>query len=287
MNQPTLHQYRTEMQIAKYSPVTIDDRLSLLRRLAEHIGKPLLDATEDDLRDFQAQFAHLAPTSVNIYSRHMKAFYAWAARRRLIDRSPAEDLIIPKVPKGRPHPTTADELRIIFACTRGVLRLVYVLAAFAGLRRGEICRLQRRDLDLSQSLATALVHGKGGKERIVPLLAPVVAELFDFGLPRTGWVVLKDGRPYSPAKLSVDSHTHLHRLGLATTLHSMRGTFATNAARATRDPLFVRDLLGHASVATTEIYMASDMDGAHERLAAVSALAESYLGPVVRALRPA
>lgn len=282
MNQlalPALHQYRTEMEIAKYSPVTISDRIALLQRLAHHLDKPLLDATEDDLRGFQARFAHLAPASVDIYSRHMKAFYDWAARRRLLDRSPAENLIIPKVPKGRPHPTTADELRIIFACTRGVLRLVYVLAAFAGLRRGEICRIQRRDLDLAQPLATVLVHGKGGKERIVPLLAPVVAELYEYGLPRAGWVVKRDGRPYAPGQLSIDSHNHLRQLRLSTTLHSMRGTFATAAAQATHDPLFVRDLLGHESVATTEIYMASTMADAHARLALLAEVAESFLTP--------
>lgn len=58
----------------------------------------------------------------------------------------------------------------------------------------------------------------------------------------------------------------------------VRHYFATYAARITKDPLFVRDLLGHASVATTEIYMASDMEGAHARLAGLTAQAERVLG---------
>jgi site-specific recombinase XerD len=46
----------------------------------------------------------------------------------------------------------------------------------------------------------------------------------------------------------------------------MRAAFATQAAMLTHDPLFVRDLLGHASVKTTEIYMQSSLAGAHDRL---------------------
>lgn len=278
-NESALHQFATDMQIAKYSPVTIGARMELLRRLAGHLDKPLLDVTGDDLRSFQAEFAHLAPASVNIYSRHIKAFYDWATKRRLISCNPCEEMTIPRVPKGRPHPTTVDELRTVFACTRGVLRLVYTLAAFVGLRRGEICHMQRHDLELASATPTALVHGKGGKERVVPLLAPVVAEIYEYGLPRAGWVVKRDGRPYSPGQLSIDSHNHLRGLRLSTTLHSMRGTFATAAAQATRDPLFVRDLLGHSSVATTEIYMASTMADAHARLAVLAEVAESFLSP--------
>lgn len=276
-DESALHQYATDMQIAKNSPITIKARMDVLRRLAGHLDKPLLDATGDDLRRFQAEFAHLAPASVNIYSRHVKAFYDWATRRRLVAYNPCEEMTIPRVPKGRPHPTTVDELRIVFACTTGVLRLVYTLAAFVGLRRGEICRLQRHDLELASGSPTALVHGKGGKERVVPLLAPVVAELYEYGLPRAGWVVKRDGRPYAPEQLSIDSHNHLRSLRLSTTLHSMRGTFATAAAQATHDPLFVRDLLGHESVATTEIYMASTMADAHARLASLAEVAEGFL----------
>jgi len=272
-----MRQYVTEMRVANYSPVTIADRVELLGRLARFIDKPLLDATPDDLAAFQAQFVHLAPATINIYSRHVKAFYDWAVKRGHLSVSPAAELVIPRVNKGRPHPTTPEDLQTVFACTqRGPLRTAYVLAAFAGLRRAEICGLHRRDLDLAPPAPTALVHGKGRKERIVPLLPPVIGEL---GSGARGWLVAHpDGRPYIPDRLSTESGRHLQRIGVATTLHSMRHAFATYAARMTKDPLFVRDLLGHESVATTEIYMDSDMEAAHARLSGVAAQAERLLG---------
>lgn len=280
-----MRQYVTEMKIAKLSPVTIADRIEVLERLRRYLdgqhGVGLLDAAPEQLRGFQATFAHLAPASVNIYTRHVRAFYQWATDRGRVAANPAASLVVPRIPRTRPHPTRLEDLRIVLRCTpRGALRLVYVLAAFAGLRRGEICRLQRPDLDLDSTLATALIHGKGGHERTVPLLRPVVDELYGYGLPRAGYVVLRGGRPYDPEMLSVDSHRHLASLGVETTLHSMRATFATCVARATRDPLFARDLLGHQSVATTEVYMESSTADAHLRLAPLTTLAAELLCPV-------
>jgi site-specific recombinase XerC len=59
----------------------------------------------------------------------------------------------------------------------------------------------------------------------------------------------------------------------------MRAAFATLAFQATRDPLFVRDLLGHESVATTEIYTASSLADAHQRLSGLSDQAAGMLRP--------
>jgi integrase len=277
-----MREFIRDLQIAKRSDATIKARVELIERLRGFLAAMmppigLLDAATDDLRAFQATYAHLAPASVNIYSRHLRAFYEWAARRELVETNPAAALVVPRVPRSRPHPTKPDDLRVIFACTRGPLRLAYVLAAFAGLRRGEICRLHARDLDLSATTNTALVHGKGGHERVVPLLRPVVDELEAQGATR-GWVVTRRGKPYDPEQLSIDSHHHLAGLGIGTTLHSMRAAFATHAARVTRDPLFVRDLLGHQSVRTTEIYLESTTHDAHNRLAGVTSFADDMLG---------
>lgn len=189
-----MREFETDMRIAKMSPVTIGNRLELLARLCRHIEPTaILDATPDDLRSFQAQFRHRAPATIDIYTRHAQAFYRWAAVRGIIATDPSVDLIRPKVPKGRPHPIRPDDLKVLFACTFGALRIVFVLAVFAGLRRSEICRLQRRDIDIDGRVGTALIHGKGGKERVVPLLAPVVTELHQYGLPRRGYVVLDQG----------------------------------------------------------------------------------------------
>lgn len=278
-----MREFILHMQIAKRSPVTVKARVECVERLRRHLAPDveLLAASTDDLIGFQATYAHLAPASVDIYTRHIQAFYRWATVRGYIDVDPSVALALPVIRKGRPHPTAPEDLKIIFACTLGGLRKAYALATFAGLRCGEIARLENSAIDYHTN--TALIVGKGGKERIVPLLPAVIAEIR--GDTRRGRVVtLRNGGPYTPNRLSVDSHKHLREIGVETTLHSMRHTFATNAARLTRDPLLVRDLLGHGSVQTTEIYMDSDMTDAHRRLAGVGEDAAKMLNRRLRAV---
>lgn len=272
----TLKVYVQSMRNAKMSEITIRDRVELLTRLEEFLGIPLLEATGDDLYRYQSTYAHLAPATVDIYTRHIRALYRWAYRTDRLATDIGEHLILPRIHRGRPHPTSFDDLRTILACAREPLRTTYILAAFAGLRCGEVCRLHSREVDREN--ATALIHGKGGKQRTVPLLGPVMSEI---GY-RRGWIITTfHGRPVTPDRLSSDSSRFLHDLGMATTLHSMRGTFATAAARITHDPLLVRDLLGHDSVATTEIYMESSLIGAHAKLAKLEAIASGLLYPTL------
>lgn len=284
---PALREYTREMKIANLAERTIHDRLAVLRRLAEHLGDPgLLNATSAQLRGYQARFELLAPASANIYTRHIQAFYRWCVRRELLDVDPSAALIVPRVRPGRPRPTRDDDVRLLFLATHGILRIAYLLAAFTGLRCGEICQLQRHDL-LVDDAAGALAHvfGKGSKWRTVPVIPAVVAELREYGLPRAGHILLgNDGRPVQSHRLSNLSTAHMQGLGIESTLHGLRHYFLTHAARLTHDPLFVRDLAGHASVATTEIYMENTMALAHQRLAGMNDLAAANLRGADRAL---
>jgi integrase len=271
----TLDQYAQAMRNVKLSPYTIRCRTELIARLGAFLTVDTLDATMHDLTDFQATYAHLAPATVHVYTRHLRAYYRWARRTGLITVDPAIDLDLPRIRKGRPHPTNVADLRLIFACAPARLRTAYILAAFAGLRCGEICRLSSRDLDYEDA-PTALIHGKGGKERTVPVLSPVADEI----RYRRGWIITThDGRQVRPDLLSADSTRFLHGLGMDTTLHSMRHFFATNAVRLTHDLLLIRDILGHESVATTEIYTESDHANSHGRLAGFTDLAGGLMRP--------
>lgn len=283
-----MERFVRDMRLAKQSGVTIAKRVELLRRLEAHLdGKPLLEATRADLQEFQVLFIDREPATLDIYTRHIRAFYLWAYRDGRITTNPAADLILPKVPKGRPHPTHIEDLETIFAIARGTLRMAYILAAFAGFRCGEVCRFRIQDADLRSRLPTALVFGKGGKERVVPLVGPVVGELRrHVGQQRTGWVVVTPGTgtPFNPPYMSSLSSKFLSENGIDTTLHSMRHFYGTTVGQQTRDPLFVRDLLGHESVSTTEIYMQSSMTDGHARLAAFAESASGLLHTGMRAV---
>lgn len=133
----------------------------------------------------------------------------------------------------------------------GRVRLMLRLAAEVGLRRGEIARLHRRDLLSGPSL---LVHGKGGKERIVPIgveLAAALAAAQDWVFP--------NGR---------GGHLHAATVGTLCSavmppgwsLHHLRHRFACRAYNGSHDLRAVQELLGHASPAVTQRYVSVDAD---------------------------
>jgi phage family integrase/recombinase protein len=131
------------------------------------------------------------------------------------------------------------------------------LAAYAGLRRCEIPLTNTADLIDGIGGRSVLVHGKGGHERLVPLSQRLDAAIRDYqadhGIEQ-GWL------------FPGGTHGHLgaDRIGKMVndqlpkpwTLHGLRHRFATAVYRATRDIIVVQQLLGHASVATTQRYLA-------------------------------
>lgn len=265
---PMLERFEAHMRTERLAEMTILKRVEILGRLLAFLGHPLLDATTDELYAFQRTFDHLSAASVNIYTRHAQAFYRWAIEWEHIEADPTRRMANVKVAGTVPHPTKAADLRVVFACARGRIRTAYVLAAFAGLRCAEICKARWVDLNIDAATPTLLVHGKGNKDRYVPLVGPVIEELAGLPEPHRGQILTRDnGDPLVPLWLSGESTRFLASIGIESTLHSMRAAFATSVARSTRDPMFVRDLLGHASVATTQIYIDTNLDGAHDKLA--------------------
>ncbi|MHA7650137.1 tyrosine-type recombinase/integrase [Mycobacterium sp. ML4] len=182
------------------------------------------------------------------------SFFGWAYRAGHLPTSPAADLPVMRAaaPSPRPAPDSVWFAAIAGADPR--VRLMLRLAAEAGLRRAEIARVHRRDLTRGPAGAALLVHGKGGKLRVVPLgdgLAAAIAGADGFLFPGD-----EDGHlsPRWVGKLMAGA------LPDHWTAHTLRHRFATRAYRGSRNLRAVQVLLGHSSVATTERYTAVDSD---------------------------
>lgn len=179
----------------------------------------------------------------------LRGFFASCGRGDLVAVAPR---VRPAEPLPRPTPDLelASALRAADARTTLILRL----AAEAGLRRGEIAQVHAEDLGRDAGGALLLVHGKGGRRREVPISEALAAAV----RLRAGGGWLLPG--------AVGGHLSARRVGeLATavlpgawTLHSLRHRFASRAHEASRDLIAVSRLLGHASVATTQRYVATD-----------------------------
>lgn len=127
------------------------------------------------------------------------------------------------------------------------------LSAEAGLRRGEVAQVHTRDLVEDLDGWSLRVHGKGGRERVVPLPAALAVELRR--LP-AGWAFPGDcGGHLSPRWVGT---VVARLLPAGYTMHTLRHRFATRAHDVDGDLCVVQELLGHANINTTRAYVAVD-----------------------------
>lgn len=227
------------------------------------------------------------------YRNTAVSFFGWAHRAGGLTRNPAGELPVMRaaVPSPRPAPDSAWNAALSVADPR--VRLMLRLAAEAGLRRAEIARVHRRDLTRGPAGAELLVHGKGGKLRLVPLgddlaaaIAKGVQSADTLAEGVTSITPLVKG-PISNLTLDgylfpgdEDGHLSPHYVGKLMagvlpdhwTAHTLRHRFATRAYRGSRNLRAVQTLLGHSSVATTERYTAVDDD--EIRAAMMSAMSD-------------
>lgn len=191
-------------------------------------------------------------------------FYAWAAIYGYADEDATKDLPTIRVPAALPRPCPEAQLhRGMQRATRPRDVLMLLLAAYAGMRASEIAGLHTRDIFNGK----IRVSGKGGKERIVPL-HPDIAE----------WLPWFDDGPFFPSSLRVVGHVWPASIGRRVRwllnspgwgCHTLRHRFATEIYQRDSDLLALRDLLGHSSVATTEIYARTNVDRLYKQVEAL------------------
>jgi integrase/recombinase XerC len=198
----------------------------------------------------------------------LKAFLTFARQQADVDVGPPR-LRGPRVKKGLPRPVTPDEainlavavdedasLPWIGARDRAVLLLLYG----AGLRIAEALSLTGADLPLGDTLT---VTGKGGKQRMVPLL-PIVREGVADYLAKLPWPIGREDAVFRGAKGGPLAQGMVQKavararvsLGLPATAtpHALRHSFATHLLGAGADLRSLQELLGHASLSSTQIY---------------------------------
>lgn len=187
---------------------------------------------------------------------HLHCFYQWAVTEACLADDPTERVMRPKLPRLLPRPIQDDDLLIALDAATGHPRMSawLHLAAFAGLRVGEISGLDVGDVQFSARMVRVL--GKGRKERVIPLHEEAVVALRRCRVPSRGPLFTRpDGTPWSAQKVSHYGNQFLHGLGLPETMHQLRHWFGTKAYEASGGDLrVVQELMGHSSPVTTAGY---------------------------------
>lgn len=233
-------------------------------------------ATHLHIRGFLGvQSVQLAPASRARRLAGVKAFFRFLTRRKVIEVNPARRVKTPKLPQRLPRAVPVDEAfalmeapdaqKVLGLRDMAMLEVLYG----GGLRVSELCGLDLKDLDVRAR--TVRVLGKGNKERVCPLHEGAV-EAVQTWLERRGELLAKPARKQDPAALflnfrggrltarSVERHLdrYVAQLGLNRKMspHALRHSFATHLLAGGADIRSIQELLGHASLSTTQRYTA-------------------------------
>jgi len=237
---------------------TVDSRRQQISCAARTLGPDPWRVTSDDLADYTMVQDWSRETRRTNYAA-IRGFYRWAVRQGHVTESPAA--FLPSVKAAEPCPRPAPEIVYAtakaYACRRTLL--ILRLAGEAGMRRAEIAQVHRDDLTDDLLGWSLMVHGKGGKLRMVPLPDDLAAAIGE----AAGWLFPGDDDGHLSARWV--GKLEAQALTGKWTLHTLRHRFATKAYGGS-DLLAVQKLLGHSSPATTQRYVATD--GERLRIAA-------------------
>jgi integrase/recombinase XerC len=214
---------------------------------------------------------HRAGLKNRSIARHLstlRSFFRWACREAYLEKSPASGLLSPRVPRTLPRALTLDDTEILLAKSeqdavpereRALFELLYA----TGLRVSEAAGLDLEDVDLSARLLRAT--GKGSKERLVPFGEQAEDALRAYLPVRAALCRAEGGGPLfvnrRGGRLTTRSMARLLKRRLAAaglprdiSPHALRHTFATHLLQAGADLRSIQELLGHASLSTTQKY---------------------------------
>lgn len=236
-----------------YTTNTIDRSRYCLRAFERHAQVALLEATSNDIERWINR-PELAPNTRRCYLAILQSFYRWAVRNSIVDTDPTVPIDPIRARRTLPRPISDRDLAVALNHADPRMSAWLHLAALQGFRCQEIAGLLREDIMEDRALLLVSA-GKGGHERVVPLHPVTWEALVAFGLPRSGPVFRRYGcEALQPWTVSRTTAVYLRGIGVDATLHQLRHWYATRLYQQERDLLLVRDLMGHATAKTTEVY---------------------------------
>ena len=236
---------------------------------------PLSRITPSDMRAWMAseRAGGSSPRSLARRLSAVKSFYRWLAAREGFEPTAVLATRAPKFARKLPRPLSEDAARAVLATVDAAAakdwtgardQAVVTLLYGCGLRISEALGLTGADLPLGEALR---ITGKGGKERIVPLL-PVARRAVEDYLRLCPYPVTRDmplffgarGGPLGPRAVQKAMQQTRMALGLPATAtpHALRHSFATHLLTNGGDLRAIQELLGHASLSTTQAYTGVD-----------------------------
>ena len=269
------------------SPNTIKSYTFDLKHLYEYAadqGLEVLKLTYPDLEHFLAYLADLGldTRSMARVVSGVRAFYQYLFVEEIIESNPTDLLEAPRIGRRLPEVLAVEEIdqmidSIDLSTSHGVRNAAMLELLYScGLRVSECCELRFQDLSLEHKYLR--VMGKGSKERLIPMSDAAVARIMDY-IPirqeiqekpgcRDFLFLSRLGRPLSRQMVFMVIKELAKEVGIRKSIspHTLRHSFATHLLEGGASLSAIRDMLGHADIATTEIYTHVELTGLRDEI---------------------
>ena len=259
---------QVEKGLARHTLESYGRDLARLERWSTKSGKSVVELTRADLRKWIAQLSRdgLAPTSVARAVSAARGLFRFLMLDGHIKRHPTEDLDTPQRFAYLPQFLTEEEINQLFSAPdiateegvrdRALLEVMYA----AGLRVSELITLKQADVDVHAGLVVC--HGKGSKERRVPIGKSAIhwvqqysAIKAGYGRPTAPNMFVNRGKPLTRQFAWAMIKRYAAKAGVKDiSPHTLRHSFATHLLQHGADSRSVQALLGHSDISTTQIY---------------------------------
>jgi len=216
----------------------------------------------------------LSATSIKLEAVALRIFFRFLTARGRIPSDPAEKLPLPRLPQTLPQPLSKEEMAKLVAAPaedtaleirdRALLELLYA----CGLRIAEACSVRLENLD--EEGGVIRVTGKGNKTRLIPVGSAALDALKFYLInarpklvsARSGAAIFLSvrGHPLTPARIWQLVRHYAKQAGIEEAVHphQLRHSFATHLLSGGADLRIIQEMLGHSSIATTQIYTQVD-----------------------------
>ncbi len=266
-----IRRFLRSLELADASPHTLRNYASDLNQFLDYFSPPDTSPpapAEFDHRHIREYLGALyarqnSPRSVARKLAAIRSLLGFLIRERVIETNPARLVATPKLPKTLPRVLTAEQVnRLLDSAGREAVsrdRVIFELLYGCGLRVAELVSLNLEDFDWEERWVRVL--GKGRKQRQVPFGSKAAGALEKYLEDRAGWdspalILNRHGRRLSVRSVEriVKRYAMLFSSDPSIHPHSFRHAYATHLLGAGADLRAIQELLGHASLSTTQKY---------------------------------
>lgn len=248
---PLLDQWVKYLRIRGCTPATIENWWYNVSRLALILNKPVYQISDEDIIDYMDR--GLSANGIRNNRNAFNSFFDYLITAGLREDNPLAALPKVKRDKHKMRPASRQQVEKGLRDPDPTARLMVMMLADLGVRRSELAQIRKEDLIQEDKYTTIIIHGKGDKDRILPLSQRLQQIL----------TAMPDGYLF-PGRF----HGHVHpdtvyryvKRATGATPHAIRHRFATDLWHATGDAVKVQGMLGHESLATTQAYIYSTQD---------------------------